>query len=88
MKQIRYSIYVNYISDRLKKLNPEIDQEDWQVRYGFELGTSGRDVTGFFWMLQMPKAFIWTGLLEAGQCQQCKPLKNQTTYTCCTTSGV
>eukprot|EP00434_Breviolum_minutum_P038849 symbB.v1.2.034471.t1/scaffold4456.1/size39484/3 len=27
----QYSIYVNYISDRLKKLNPEIDQEDWQV---------------------------------------------------------
>eukprot|EP00435_Cladocopium_sp_Y103_P070485 s7_g35.t1 len=28
----QYSIYVNYSSDRLKELNPEIDQEDWQQR--------------------------------------------------------
>ncbi|CAL1169625.1 unnamed protein product [Cladocopium goreaui] len=26
----QYSIYVNYSSDRLKALNPEIDQDDWQ----------------------------------------------------------
>ena len=27
----RYSIYVNYESDRLNELNPEIDQENWQA---------------------------------------------------------
>ena len=28
---LRYSIYVNYTSPRLNELNPEIDEEDWQV---------------------------------------------------------
>ena len=65
-EKTRYSIYVNYISDRLKKLNPEIDQEDWQVRYGFLWEHRGEMWPDFFGMLQMPKAFIWTGFLEAG----------------------
>eukprot|EP00438_Fugacium_kawagutii_P031255 Skav218627 [mRNA] locus=scaffold365:75237:84958:+ [translate_table: standard] len=43
----RYSIYVNYHSDRLAKLNPEIDEEDWQARaerHQLALGGAGSDL--------------------------------------------
>ena len=52
MKKIRYSIYVNYISDRLKKLNPEIDQEDWQARYMDFYGKNGARCDRIFGMRQ------------------------------------